>query len=167
MTGSISEVSSESRLRLDMRTQRAAIVSESLTIGTGRREERTTAPGTVMSDTEISLSVGWALAGSAACQPGREARLVGRVRGRMAGQGQEDVVESGAVHGEPLHRAAVRVNLIEQGPYVRGGPVGRHADGQAARLADDRPLAEAARDVLERRAARQRQIQSLRRPPAS
>ncbi len=49
-----------------------------------------------------------------------EAHRFGAV-GRTAGQGQEDVVESGAVHGEPLHRAAVRVNLIQQGSHVRGG----------------------------------------------
>src|ERR1700680_590100 len=131
MMGSISEVSSESRLRLDMRTQRAAIVSESLSTGIGRRVGRTTVPGTVISDMGDLLvsSAGW---------PGSS--------GRVAGQGQEDVVESGAVHGEPLHHAAVRVNLIQQGSHVCGGPVGRHADGQAAGLADDRALAEAAGD---------------------
>src|ERR1039457_5136646 len=148
MTGRISEVSSASRLRLDMRAQRAAMVSESLTRLVGRRVARSAAPGSVMSDIEILLRG----PGGGAARPGG-----------MARQGQEYVVEGGTVHGEAPHRGAAWVVLIEDAPHVRGGSVGRRADGQAARVAGHHPPAEAAHDVIERRGVRQRQVQTLRR----
>src|SRR5215218_4072008 len=60
----------------------------------------------------------------------------------LAGQGEEHVVEGGGVDREPPHRAAARVDLVEQRPHVRGAPVGRDPDGEAARVAPDRALAE-------------------------
>src|ERR1022692_4993996 len=107
MTGRTSEVSSASRLRLDMRTQRAAMVSPSLTRLAGRRAARSAAPGHAMSQTAMS-DTGDLLHGL-----GHGAGLPGRV----AGQGQEDVVEGGTVHGEPPHPGAARVHLIEDGPH--------------------------------------------------
>src|SRR3569833_439085 len=57
--------------------------------------------------------------------------------GSVAGQGEEDVVEGGGVHGERAYRAALRVDLIQQRPYVGGAPVGHDADGQGGRVAVD------------------------------
>src|ERR1035437_3469743 len=129
MTGRISEVSSASRLRLDMRAQRAATGREALTRPVGRRVARTAAPGSVMSDIEILLRG----PGGAAARPGG-----------MARQGQEYVVGGGTVHGEAPYRGAAWVDLIEDGPHVRGGSVGRRAAGQAARVAGPHPPAAAA-----------------------
>src|ERR1039457_5984461 len=133
MTGRISEVSSASRLRLDMRAQRAAMVSESLTRLVGRRVARTAAPGSVMSDIEILLRG----PGGGAARPGC-----------MARQGQEYVVGGGTVHGEAPARGASGADLSEEGPHGRGGSVGPRADGRAARVAGPPPPAEAAHDVI-------------------
>src|SRR5271170_2523317 len=61
--------------------------------------------------------------------------------GGVPGHDQEHVVQGRGVHGEAPHRGALRVELVEQGPDVRGGPVGRDADGQVVRVGGDYPAA--------------------------
>ena len=62
--------------------------------------------------------------------------MVGLVGG-VAGQGQEHVVEGGAVDGEVVDRPAGRVDLVEQGPDLGGAAVGGHPDGQAVAVGLD------------------------------
>src|SRR6266545_7050308 len=104
MTGSSNEVSSASGVRMVRRRLRPAMVSQSpmadaVLVG-GRRRSPVSAAA--------SSDIGGLLLGSA---------------GGAAGQGEEHVVEGGAVHGEGPHRAAPRVDLVEQRPHVRGAPV--------------------------------------------
>src|ERR1700685_2949336 len=49
-------------------------------------------------------------------------------QGGVPGQGEEDVVEAGAVDGEAREQDAARVGLVEQGADTGGVPVGCHAD---------------------------------------
>src|SRR5690349_2854752 len=62
-----------------------------------------------------------------------------------AGQGEEDVVEGGAVDGEPLDDGPPGVDLVEQGPYVARAPVGGHADPPPPRVALQDPVSQARR----------------------
>src|SRR5579863_5300095 len=50
---------------------------------------------------------------------------------RVPGEGEEDVVQGGAVHGEARDQVAVRVGPVEQGPDPGGVALGGHAHGQA------------------------------------
>src|ERR1700726_993699 len=114
MMGSISEVISASTVRLDMRMQRAAIVRDSLRMLAGRLAAGAVTPGTVISDTGDLLAGQARRAGlGQACGVTWADRA-----GRVAGQGQEHVVERGAVHSEPLHRTATGVDLVKQGPHL-------------------------------------------------
>src|SRR6266540_7437408 len=142
MMGSIKEVRSASTWRLDRRRQRSAMVSQSPMADDRLAVARGTAAGTVVSDTGgLLLGLGSG--------------------GGVAGQSEEHVGERGAVHGEPLHRAAQRVDLVEQRPRVGGAAIGRDADGQADRVAVDRALAEGAGDVLEGRGVGEGEVQAL------
>ena len=53
----------------------------------------------------------------------------------MVSQGEEDVVQGGAVHGEARDQDPVRVGRVEQRADLGGAAVGRHADRQAGRVA--------------------------------
>src|ERR1035438_4238598 len=86
MTGRIREVSNASRLRLDMRTQREVMVSESLTMIAGRRAARPVPPESMPPPGSARSGMGYLL---------RSRAFWAGLAGRMAGQGQEDVVEGG------------------------------------------------------------------------
>src|SRR3954465_16082630 len=66
------------------------------------------------------------------------------------GEGQEDVVERGAVQGEPAHPRARRVDLVEDGAHVGGAAVGGDAEREPGLVALDDPGAEPGRGRLER-----------------
>src|SRR4029450_760079 len=111
MTGSSSEVNSTSTLRLAMRRLRPDMVTASVrTARIGLYVATADGPG------PIQLP-----AGPLSDTGGRPLALVVVGRGwggGAAGQGQEHVVEGGAVDGEALHRPAGRVDLIQQAPHV-------------------------------------------------
>src|SRR5215218_1191601 len=135
MTGSSSEVSRTSTLRRAMRRLRADMVAPSARADRGlegRRSRGGRAAGAVSSDTDglllvlvVVLVLGFG------------------PLGRVAGQGQEHVVEGGAVHGEPVDHPAGRVDLVEQGPDLSGAAVGGHPDGQPPRVALGGPAVQA------------------------
>src|SRR5215217_6525216 len=141
-TGSSSEVNSASTLRLAMRRLRPDMVTASVRAPRiGLCVAAPDGPGPIqlpagpLSDTGGLLLV---------------LVVVGQGSvGGAAGQGQEHVVEGGAVDGEALHRPAGRVDLIQQGPHVGGAAVGGDPDGQAARVPLDRAAAQPAGDLLE------------------
>src|SRR5690348_7542591 len=61
--------------------------------------------------------------------------MAGLLRGgglSVAGQGEENVVQGGAVHGEVRDQVAARVGSVEQRPDLGGVAFGGHAQGQAA-----------------------------------
>src|SRR5919108_4734514 len=131
-TGSASEVITASRFRLVRRSPRPAMATQSArpASGRGRRRAPTVAArGTVSSDTGGLLLL----------------LVVGPVGG-VAGQGQEHVVEGGAVDGEPVHGLAGRVDLVEQGPDVGGAAVGGDPDDAAVAVVLDGPAAQAPGD---------------------
>ena len=66
--------------------------------------------------------------------------------GGVAGQGQEHVVEGGAVDGEPVHRPAGGIDLVEEGPDLGGTAVGGPPQRQSAGVALDGP----AEDLVDR-----------------
>src|SRR5580658_10976969 len=66
---------------------------------------------------------------------------------RVSGEGEENVVQGGAAHGEAGDQAPVRVGRVEQCPYLGGGAVGRHADGQGRPVEVHRALAAAPGDL--------------------
>src|SRR5215475_15578972 len=76
-----------------------------------------------------------------------------------AGQREEHVVERGGVHREALDRRAQRVKLVEQGPDLPSGPVGRDAHGEAGRVAADRAAAGGADQGVEPGAPGRDQVQ--------
>ena len=47
-------------------------------------------------------------------------------------------------NSNPVYGAALRIHFVEQGPYLRGAPVGRDADSQTGRVAPHRALAQVA-----------------------
>src|ERR1041385_5986939 len=49
----------------------------------------------------------------------------------VAGQGEENVVQGGAVDGEAGDQVAARVGPVEDGSYLGGVAFGGHAHGQA------------------------------------
>src|SRR5919106_4594778 len=120
-TGSSSEVSSTSTLRLAMRRLRPDMVTASARAasGRGRSDSRGTAVGDAVSTDTGGLLLVLVLV------------LVGLGFGGAAGQGQEHVVEGGAVDGEAAHGPAGRVDLVEQSPDLGGAAVGGDPDGQA------------------------------------
>src|ERR1039457_2366017 len=115
MTGSSSEVSSASSFRLVRRSDRPAMICHSAAAA-GLAVKTVAAPGAAGSDTGSLLF--WVAA-----------RLLGG--GGVAGQGQEHVVQRRGAYGEPLHRRALGVDLVEQRAHVRRAPVGRDTDGRS------------------------------------
>jgi hypothetical protein len=81
-------------------------------------------------------------------------------RGGAVGEGEEDVVERGGVHGAARHRTTLGIDFVEQRPYVRRASVGRDADRQAPGVAADRAFAEAACDLLEGRGVGEREVEA-------
>src|ERR1700683_1649359 len=76
-----------------------------------------------------------------------------------SGEGEENVVQGGAVHGEIRDQAPARVGLVQQGTYLPGAAVGRYADGQAGRVQVHRALAEIAADLSKGHRVRALQVE--------
>src|SRR5262245_8836583 len=137
MIGSISAVSSASTVRHEIRRERPAMVSESARTERRADSARGAALTMAMSDT------GGLLFWTAGAQTAGVAVGVGvgasgfrfLTAGGTAGEGEEDVVEGGAVQREPPHRPVVGVDLVEQPADVRGAAVGGDGDGQAGLVA--------------------------------
>src|ERR1700683_5867140 len=70
--------------------------------------------------------------------------------GGGGGQGEENVVQGGAVHGEAGDQAAVRVGRVQQGADLRGAAVGGHAYGQTLLVQAHHVIGQAAPDLVER-----------------
>jgi len=83
----------------------------------------------------------------------------------MVSQGEENVVESGAVHGKARDQVPARVDRVEQGAHLGGAAVGRHAHGPAGRVPVQRLIAEVAADLLEGGHVPAGQVQSLGSDP--
>src|SRR5690349_21680450 len=60
----------------------------------------------------------------------------------VAGQGEENVVQGRAVHGEVGDQVATRVGRVEQRPYLGGVALGGQPHGQVAGVLVDQPVAE-------------------------
>src|SRR3981189_1857150 len=128
MMGSINDITSASTLRLDRRRQRPPMVSAARAAEAGLVGARRMVLGAASSDTNVlHFMLGDFRSGDFRSGDG------------VAGQGQEYVVEGGGVNGELEHGAALRIHFVEQGPYLRGAPVGRDADAQTGRVAPTRP----------------------------
>src|SRR5215207_2156038 len=150
-TGNSSEVSRTSTLRRAMRSERPDMVtaSASAASGRGRRDSRGTAVGDAVSSDTGGLLVVLVLV------------VVGRGSvGGVAGQGQKDVVEGGAVDGEAGHGPPGRVDLVQQGPHLGGAAVGGHPDGQALEVALDAPAVQLAGDLVEGGGVGQHQVEA-------
>src|SRR6266567_4036267 len=65
----------------------------------------------------------------------------------LSGQGEEDVVQGGAVHGEARDQDAARVGRVQQPAYLGGTAVGRHPHRQARRVQVHRLPAEVPADL--------------------
>src|SRR5215472_4182619 len=99
--GRTSEVISASTLRLLSRTQRAIMTGMLARAGEGRAA-RGMGTGMTASDTGGLLVAG------------AEVGFGAWPLGRVAGQGQEHVVEGGAAHGEPRHGLPAWIEFVEQ-----------------------------------------------------
>jgi PAS domain S-box-containing protein len=78
----------------------------------------------------------------------------------MAGQREEDVVERRAVDRKRGDRAALGVDLVEQGAHVRRAAVRRDAERQAPLVAVDDALGEQAGDAFVGPGVGERQVQA-------
>src|SRR6478672_9580527 len=127
MTGSARDRTSASGVRLDRRTQRAAMTRAWPPCPGRLRGRAMSDMGTLHCFDGVRPVGGVLLVGGV--------RLVGAaVLGGARSPGEEDVVEGGAVQVEAGHEAAVWVDDIEQVPHVRGTAIGGDAVHEARRV---------------------------------
>src|SRR5947207_9862471 len=92
--------------------------------------------------------------------------MVALLRGRggglsVAGEGEENVVQGGAVDGEAGDQVAARVGRVKQGPDPGGVALGGHAHGQVAVVGVHDQIAEVTDQLLEGAPAGAGQVQPL------